>query len=434
MKNDMVIEKNQVFMRTASEIAAAGKEHLPSEFISSEHMIYSSPATLAFNSPGAQGFGVKRAALALPESVMLLVAPGCCGRNTSGMMDLPEYRDRFFFLLMDETDIVTGRHLGKIADAVKEILTVAEKRPSAVMLCITCVDALLGTDMDRVCRKATEEAGIPVLPAYMYALTREGRLPPMVHVRQTIYSLLSPVKKCSTSMNILGEFTAFDKESELFSLLFSVGIRTIREIGTCRDFAEYQKMAEANFNLILNPEARYCAKDMETRLGIPSVEIKRMYRLEKIRRQYALLAAALGVEFSQEPYYEKAKACVDAFSKKAHGKHICVGEWTDADPFELSLALAEAGATVDEIYGTVSEDNLYYIRALAQISPDTRIYSNLSPTMMHYAIGQGKADVTIGRDAAYYHPEVPNVPFSQDEKPFGYYGLCKLLNAVMEVW
>ena len=92
MKNDMVIEKNQVFMRTASEIAAAGKEHLPSEFISSEHMIYSSPATLAFNSPGAQGFGVKRAALALPESVMLLVAPGCCGRNTSGMMDLPEYR------------------------------------------------------------------------------------------------------------------------------------------------------------------------------------------------------------------------------------------------------------------------------------------------------------------------------------------------------
>ena len=37
------------------------------------------------------------------------------------------------------------------------------------------VDALLGTDMERVCRKAEEAAGLPVKPCYMYALTREGR-------------------------------------------------------------------------------------------------------------------------------------------------------------------------------------------------------------------------------------------------------------------
>ena len=85
-----------------------------------------------------------------------------------------EYDNRFFYLMMDETDIVTGRHLKKIPKAVEEICESLEKKPSVVMICITCVDALLGTDMERVCRKAEERAGLPVRPCYMYALTQRG--------------------------------------------------------------------------------------------------------------------------------------------------------------------------------------------------------------------------------------------------------------------
>lgn len=99
---------------TVRELYRRGMEDIPSELVSGTHLIYSSPATLAFNSPGAEGFGVKRAGLAIPGSVMLLVAPGCCGRNTSLISAMPEYKNRFFYLMMDETDIVTGRHLKKI--------------------------------------------------------------------------------------------------------------------------------------------------------------------------------------------------------------------------------------------------------------------------------------------------------------------------------
>lgn len=87
------------------------------------------------------------------------------------------YGDRFFYLLLDDTDIVTGRHLTKIPKAVEEVCQSLDHTPSAVMICITCVDALLGTDMDRVCRKSSDRAGVPVVPCYMYALTREKRLP-----------------------------------------------------------------------------------------------------------------------------------------------------------------------------------------------------------------------------------------------------------------
>lgn len=78
--------------------------------------------------------------------------------------------------------------------------------PSVVMICITCVDALLGTDMERICRKSEEKTGLPVRPCYMYALTREGRKPPMVHVRQSLYSLFGTKeekRKCRESAVIL---------------------------------------------------------------------------------------------------------------------------------------------------------------------------------------------------------------------------------------
>ena len=181
---------SEAYFKTAKELAEQGLAGLPAELKSSEHLIYSSPATLSFNSPGAKGFGVKRAGLAVPDSVMLLVSPGCCGRNTSLFRSAPEYRDRFFFQLLDDTDIVTGRHLTKIPQAAEEMLSVLGKKPSAIMICITCVDALLGTDMERVCRRVTEKTGIPAVACYMYALTREKRLPPMAAVRTSVYSLL----------------------------------------------------------------------------------------------------------------------------------------------------------------------------------------------------------------------------------------------------
>ena len=88
----------KAFYKTAKEIVESGFDALPSELVSSKHLIYSSPATLSFNSPGAKGYGVKRAGLAVPGSVMLLVSPGCCGRNTSLFKSSPEYKDKFFFM------------------------------------------------------------------------------------------------------------------------------------------------------------------------------------------------------------------------------------------------------------------------------------------------------------------------------------------------
>ena len=125
--------RQEAYFCTVKELDELGKNNIPRQLISHTHLIYSSPATLAFNSPGAEGFGVKRAGLAVPDSVMLIVSPGCCGRNTSVLSSMRAYQDRFYYLLMDETDIVTGRHLKKIPKAVAEICEGLKKKPSVVM-------------------------------------------------------------------------------------------------------------------------------------------------------------------------------------------------------------------------------------------------------------------------------------------------------------
>ena len=364
---------------------------------------------------------------------MLIVAPGCCGRNTSLISSMREYDNRFFYLMMDETDIVTGRHLKKIPKAVEEICESLEKKPSVVMICITCVDALLGTDMERVCRKAEERAGLPVRPCYMYALTREGRKPPMVHVRQSLYSLLEPAKKKGNVVNLLGFFSPLVDDCELYDILHSAGIKTIHEISRCRNFDEYKTMSEANFNLVLHQEARAAAEDFHERLKIPFIELRRLYQTDKIENQYQAFGSVLGVTFDTTAYRKAAEQAVENFRKVCSDASFAVGECMNGDPFELALALLKYGFKVPEIYGTITVENFVYMKQLALLSPTTKVFSNMEPTMIYYEPKESGVNITIGKDALYYHQDCPGLMWNQDEQPFGFAGVRRLFEALKEV-
>ncbi len=416
---------------TAAALAALGPEKLPAEFKNDTHLIYSSPATLAFNSPGAEGFGVKRAGLSVPGSVMLIISPGCCGRNTGEITRIPGYENRFFYLLMDETDLVTGRHLRKIPEAVQEIVDFLPEKPSVVMLCITCVDALLGTDMERVSRKAEEAAGVRVRPCYMYALTREGRKPPMVHVRESLYSLVEKQKKKGTTVNLLGFFAALQPDFELYEMLRRLGVKQINEIGRCESFAEFQRFGEANFSLVLNREAVPAALDMEKRLGIPFILLERFYDIDAVQRQYRALGQALQLPLEADLGYAAAQAAVRKLQSSRPSLRFNVGESMNGNPFELSAALVKYGFRVGEIYGNPTAADFRYLQLLGEKSPDTRILSNMEPTMLYYDSSACPCDVTIGKDAAFYQPNAGHVRFSEDEQPYGYAGIRRLTEQVL---
>lgn len=426
---------------TAAELAGLGKDNIPPELLSGQGLVYSSPATLAYNSPGAEGFGVKRAGLSVPESVMLILAPGCCGRNTSLISNMPGYKNRFFYLEMNEADLVTGKHLSRVPEAVCEVCAFAGeirgKAPRVVMICITCVDALLGTDMERVCRKAEEAlrqngfSDTRVRPCYMYALTREGRRPPMVHVRQTLYSLLEPMDKDPGSVNIVGNFAPL-AEGELQKYLRKAGVRNIRQIGTCESYDEFLKMASANFNIVTDAEARAACEDMNTVLNIPYIELTRVHGIDKIALQYQAFASAAGITIDDSEDKSLALEAVEDLRRTFSDLTFNIGESSNCNPFELAVALVRYGFKVNEIYSNVAPERFVYVRQLSKLSPDTKIFSNMEPTMLYYDVSGSEADITIGKDAGYYCPGKPNIPWNSDIKPFGYQGVIDLMKAIKD--
>lgn len=408
---------------TAKNLFEIGWENISKDFLKDTHLILNSLATIDFNSPGAQGFGVKRAGLSVPGSIMLLVSPACCGRNTAALGQ--GFGERFAYLMLDENDIVTGKHLKKIPEAAEQFVKSKNEQPTALMICITCVDALLGTDMERVCKKVEKTINIPCRPCYMYALTRESIRPPMVYVRETVYSLLKPQKKQSNTVNILGFFSPLNDDTELYKLLKSVGLCHINELSRTKTMEEYHRLSMANFNIVLNSEARAAAKFFNNKLNIPSIELTRFYQIDKIKKQYALLAKAIEIVFDDVKYYSEAKNVIEEFTKKYPNITLSIGSRVNANPFELALAMARYGLKIAEIFAEPSREDFSYIKHLAELSPDTHIMSNLSPTLLHYNENKN-VDLTIGKDAAFYHPTIPTVHYNDEIQPFGYQGVRDL--------
>lgn len=407
----------------ARRIEENGAGGIPPELRTDAHLICNTPAAIDFNSPGAQGFGVKRAGLSVPGSIMLLVSPGCCGRNTAALSGSGHYGERFAYLALDETDIVTGSHLQRIPEAVCALVASRRERPSVVMVCLTCADALLGTDMERVCRKAEAAAGVPVRPCYMYALTRESQRPPMQAVRETIYGLLQPRQKWARQANLLGFFTPVARDSELFSLLGQAGIRRAAELARCQTYEEFASLAAANFNLVLSDEAMGVALALEKRLGIPAIRLRRLYETTKIAKQYQALAHILGIapeDFAAKDARKQAEDAVADFCRQ-YGREtvLAIGSRLNANPFELALALAKRGLEVREIFAVPSAADAFYLHGLAKCSPNTRIYSLLEPTMLCYREDRS-VTLALGADACLCHPHAKHVTWNDEEQPFGY--------------
>ena len=240
-------------------------------------------------------------------------------------------------------------------------------------------------------------------------------------------------KKKGNVVNLLGFFSPLMDDCELYGMLEKAGVKAIHEISRCKDYEEYQTMAEANFNLVLHPEARFAAEDFHEKLQIPFIELRRLYQIDKITKQYQALGKVLGIPFED---HEAESATLDSVKCLKSAKPdavFAIGECMNGDPFELALALVKYGFRVAEIYGTLTAENFVYLKNLSELSPQTKVFSNMEPTMIYYDPAQSGVNITIGKDALYYHQDCPGLMWNQDEQPYGFTGVRRLFEALKEV-
>lgn len=189
------------------------------------------------------------------------------------------------------------------------------------------------------------------------------------------------------------------------------------------------EMGAAGFNIILHPESRKAAFALEKNLDMPYAELARLYDIERISRQYKLFAAALGCAIDDAEYYEQAETAILRFKKKYGGIKMAIGQFINAVPIELALAMLKLGIEVRAVFAPVGAEEIPFLREISELNPEMRIYSSLSPDMMNYE-EDIHVDITIGADAALYYPEAAHVKWNDDKQPFGYMGLKRLLETI----
>ncbi|MBO4382537.1 MAG: oxidoreductase, partial [Clostridia bacterium] len=263
-------------------------------------------------------------------------------------------------------------------------------------------------------------------------IEREGKNPPMTAIRETLYSLLERPSVDPRAVNLLGFFSALDPGSDLLSLMRDAGIRTVHQIAAKETLEDYYEMGKANFNIVLHPEAVPAAVSLQKRLGMPFLELHRLYDPERIHNQYKLFGAAVGVTLDDEVLYEACIARRDAFAKRFAGASVVIGEMCNANPYELAAFLTSLGLDVREIHSNLTAYDVPFVKQLAAVSPGTKVFTGISPSMVHYE-PDPSIDVTIGKDAAVCCPDAKHVLWNSEQQPFGYTAVNGLLTELEEV-
>lgn len=374
---------------------------------------------LHYNGPGSSGYGVKRTAMLMPETAMLMVAPMGCGRSGAVIGEKYGFADRMFYLNLDEYSVATGSYLKKMAQAVKYIAYLQTFK--AVLICMTCIDALAGTDLVGLGAAISRDVGIPVTTTFMDPIVRDGNFGPMVQVRQAITACFKQGTPRHDWVNLLGCFADIGKDSELAELLRDAGITEILTVAGCKTFAQLQQMGCSSGNLIIHHQALACGQDLQKRLGMPYLELLPQYDESRIAKQYERLTEFMKVPLHYQRYALPAQTAKKEFTKRYAGIRIAIGEALSGNPFEIALTLMSSGVTVPFVMrDMVQPDDYEAICQLAAIAPDLPVYSGVHPSMWTWADSLPQADVALGLDAGYFLPQAISVGWPWDETYFGY--------------
>jgi len=149
--------------------------------------------------------------------------------------------------------------------------------PEAVFVYSTCVTALIGDDLDLICKQAAEKHGVPMIPVhapgFVGGKNLGSRLGGEAALRQLI-GTKEPDKTTRFDINLIGEYNVTGDMWQYSHLLDELGIRVLSTLSGDGRVADIRTAHRARLNVIV------CAKSlisltrkMQDQYGIPSVSL-----------------------------------------------------------------------------------------------------------------------------------------------------------------
>lgn len=392
--------------------------------------------SLLYTSPAHGGWGMVRIGMMVPESLQLFVSPMACGRHGALGASVHGYRDRLAYHFLTEKDIISGDYEQQLFSSVAEFLERSSWKPRAFLIFVTCIDDLMGTDLDMLTMHLEEEfPGIDFSFCHMDPIMDDSKSSPALRIHQQIFRLLKPRGEKRPVANLIGNLVRTDEASDLFPFLAGLGITETTHISQCKSYDEFQQMASASYTFTLSPTAALAAKWMKQELGIPFLELPVSYRLETIAEQYEAIEAFVGRKsmYSLEEMRRTAEKEIAKTRTLLEGLPIYVDNDAVVYPYELAWALLEYGFHVVGIFADKPSAREMRYWELLQERGDVEIQAHRHPKTLHRS-ADPKHCMAIGFEAAYIVQSEFPVDLLSDETMYGYHSVIKLMRRMRECY
>ncbi|MEH2276995.1 MAG: nitrogenase iron-molybdenum cofactor biosynthesis protein NifE [Nostoc sp.] len=321
------------------------------------------------------------------------------GSYSSLSSDSMLYKIRFSSDI-DENDII----FGGAKKLYKGILELQRRyKPAAVFVYSTCITALIGDDIEGVCKDATEKTGIPTIPVHCPGFIGNQNLGNRVAGEAMLLHVIGTAEPDTSTpydINLIGEYNIAGAIWNVLPLLEKLGIRVLAKITGDAVYKEVCYAHRAKLNVILFSRALInMAKSMEKQYGIPYIE-ESIYGIEQINQCLRNIAAKLGHPDLQERTEKLIAEETAALEKKLalyitqlQGKRIILS----IGNFKSWLIIFAAKRLGMKVIAILSKNNIEEdrIRVKTLLGQDGIILEQNSPQEILQIINENQADMLI---------------------------------------
>lgn len=345
---------------------------------------------------------------------------------------------------MSETDIVFGGEK-RLCNAIMEIVDKFD--PPAIFVYQTCIPAMIGDDINAVCKAASERFGKPVIPINSPGFVGSKNLGNKLAgeaLLEYVIGTQEPDHTTPYDINLIGEYNLSGELWQVKPLLDELGIRILSCISGDGKYREVASSHRARAAMLVCSKAMInVARKMNERYGIPFFEGS-FYgiqdssdSLRQIARLLVERGAPEGLLGRTEAVIAReeasAWAAIEPYKPRFKGKKALlitggVKSWS------VVAALQEAGL---ELVGTsvkksTREDKERIKELMGQ---DAHMIEDMTPREMYKMLKDAKADIMLSGGKSQFvalKAAMPWLDINQERchAYMGYVGMVKLVEEI----
>ena len=343
---------------------------------------------------------------------------------------------------ISENDIIFGGEK-KLYKAVVQVIN--NFNPSAVFVYSTCITALIGDDLDAVCKAVVEKYKIPVIPVHSPGFVGSKNLGNRLGgeaLLQHVIGSKEPKYTTNYDINIVGEYNIAGEMWAVTTLLEKLGIRVL---GKMTGDAKYEDICfahRAKLNVMICSKALInVASSMKEKYDIPYIE-ESFYGVDDMSRCLRNIAKFFNdaqlidrTEKIIEEEISRMNIQLEPYRKKLKGKRMVlytggVKSWS------IVSAAQDLGMQVVATSTKKStEEDKSRIKKL--LGKDGIMLEKGSPEELLRVIKQTKADLLVAGGRNQYTALKAKIPFldinQERHHPYaGYIGMVEMARELCE--